>query len=475
MKRIATLFLAIILHLQLQSHPWKPAHYVIIDTDGGIDDMRAICMMLASPKVRVLALTVSSGALSPENAYIKVRSLLDSFHHEGIPVGVNLNKIFNAKDFVPALQFKWGDEKNIDTKNAPDYLQVISEIFKYEKTKISFICLGSLNTADNAMKSIPDFTSMVQYIIWSSSGLNDINGFNFSIDAQAARNVLQGPVPVKVVGTTENYAFYNKDLVSELGRINNRYAVKINLFMHSETAKNHTFSLELNDELIPLCLHFPELFRTTVTDKNSESVPLSVSGLTEGYLKIIKGETVVRNQVIKELPSDPSFYFDDLKPFVSEIIQRYGLDEWYSGVLANELHRHLGVYTIIGVKMGIRAREYFNTGVDEFEAVSFAGSVSPLSCMNDGIQVSTGATPGHGLLTVKNEEPAPVVEFKYLGHKIRISLKPELAKKINDELKEYNFVYGLDSNIYWELVREKAIKYWRDFDRHEIFIIEVIK
>ena len=53
--------------------------------------------------------------------------------------------------------------------------------------------------------------------------------------------------------------------------------------------------------------------------------------------------------------------------------------------------------------MGIRAREYFNTGVDEFSAVSFAGSIPPLSCMNDGIQVSTGATPGHGLLTVIND------------------------------------------------------------------------
>jgi inosine-uridine nucleoside N-ribohydrolase len=32
---------------------------VIIDTDGGIDDIRAITMLLASPDVRVLAITVS--------------------------------------------------------------------------------------------------------------------------------------------------------------------------------------------------------------------------------------------------------------------------------------------------------------------------------------------------------------------------------------------------------------------------------
>jgi len=41
-------------------------------------------------------------------------------------------------------------------------------------------------------------------------------------------------------------------------------------------------------------------------------------------------------------------------------------------------------------------------------------------------------------------------------------------------LKEINFVNGLDSNIYWELVRKNSLKYWRDLDRHDIFNIEVI-
>ena len=227
--------------------------------------------------------------------------------------------------------------------------------------------------------------------------------------------------------------------------------------------------------MVPLYLHFPSLFKTSVEGKNTGCSPSDYNGLKDGYLKILKGETVIKNQVLKVLPSDPDFYFDDISPYVSEIIDRYGDDEWQSGVLANELHRHLGIFTIIGVKMGIRAREYFNTGVDEFETISFAGSLQPLSCMNDGILVSTGATPGHGLLTVRNDTPIPAAEFKYLNHRRKLTLKPDLAKKITGELKEINFVYGLDSNIYWELVRGSAIKYWRDFDRYEIFDIEVLQ
>jgi pyrimidine-specific ribonucleoside hydrolase len=96
--------------------------------------------------------------------------------------------------------------------------------------------------------------------------------------------------------------------------------------------------------------------------------------------------------------------------------------------------------------------------------------------MNDGLQVSTGATPGHGLLTVSIDTVTrPVAEFKYLNQKIRLTLRPEIAEKISSELKEINFVYGLDSNIYWELVRKNSIKYWLNLDRHDIFIIEVLQ
>ncbi|NLA49059.1 MAG: nucleoside hydrolase, partial [Bacteroidales bacterium] len=87
MKRFLLIFPALFLSAVLYCHPWKPNHYVIIDTDGGIDDLRAITMLLASPDVRVLGITTSGGALSHENAYIKVKSLLNSLYHEGIPVG----------------------------------------------------------------------------------------------------------------------------------------------------------------------------------------------------------------------------------------------------------------------------------------------------------------------------------------------------------------------------------------------------
>jgi len=475
MKRFILIFSCLLFALNLSSHPWKPSHYVIIDTDGGIDDMKAITMLLASPDVRVLAITVSPGALSAENAYLKVKSLLNSFYHEGIPVGINREADFRSKNFPVALQSMWGNESGLNPELAPNHLDLIKEIISAEKTKIRFVSLGGMSTAYSALKSIPQFGRQVKDFVWSASGADDTKGFNYNIDKTASEKMLKQELPVKIVRSYDQEALYDTALINSLGTITNRYSKKLITFFRSSAAENHAFSFSGNDDLVPVFIHYPELFMNKTAYFVTDCTPGDIKGIKESILRIIGGETVSKNQVIKVLPEDPAFYSDDINAFVTEIIDRYGPDEWTSGVLANELHRHLGVFAIIGVKMGIRAREYFATGVDEFSVISDAGSTPPLSCMNDGLQVATGATPGHGLLTVINDEKqSPSAEFKYLDRKIRLTLKPDLAEKISAELKEINYIYGLDSNIYWELVRKNSIKYWKDLDRHEIFLIEEI-
>jgi pyrimidine-specific ribonucleoside hydrolase len=476
MRRLLILTIGLFLTISLYSHPWKPSHYVIIDTDGGIDDIRTITMLLASPDVRVLGITISPGSLGVSNAYIKVKSLLKSFYHEGIPVGINRSSSFKSPEFGVALSTLWGNETGLNEKDSPDCLSLISEILNAEKTKISFISLGSLSTVSMAVKELSSFSQQVKEVIWSGSATGYKEGFNYKADIQSSENVIKGKLPLVIVTGLDKEPFYNDTFVKTISEVNTVYAGEITGFFNTETAKNHKYSFSGTDEMAALYLHFPKLF-VRIPDKEVHiESPANPDSLREAAVKILAGETVAKNQVIKEFPVDPSFYFSDIEPSVSSIVKKYGKDEFISGVIANELHRHLGAFAIIGVKMGIRAREYFDTGVDEFSAVSFAGSMPPLSCMNDGIQVSTGATPGHGLLTVRNDTVSiPVVDFTYLNRKIRLTLKPEIAQKISNELKEINYVYGLDSNIYWELVRKNSIKYWLNLDRHEIFSISEIR
>lgn len=469
MKRAVIFILTLAITLQTFSHPWRPRHYVIVDTDGGIDDIRAISMLLASPDVRVLAITVSPGALDAATAYLKVRSFLNSCHHEGLPVGINRNSSFRSPLFQAAMNTIWGDESSVNAAAAPGFISVAGSVLRAEKTKVRFICMGGLTTASGLIDEGGIFGQQVSEIIWTSGGNDYKTGFNYKIDPESAARVLAGTIPVKLVSGFGDEVFYDEKLVMSLREIGNPYASALLKPMPDKDAAAHSFSFSAFDESAVLLLHYPGLFRK----EGLVFTPFKIDACRDSLLTIVSGETVERNQVIRIFPRDPSFYFADIQPSVDAMISEHGIDEWVSGVIANELHRHLGVYAIVGVKMGIRAREYFCTGVDEFLAFSYAGSTPPLSCMNDGIQVSTGATPGHGLLSVKTSEPySPAAEFTYLGRKIRVSLKPEYAARISSELREIAFVNSLDTDIYWELVRKNSIKYWLSMDRHEIFTVE---
>lgn len=474
MKRLLQIALLVLIGGTMAAHPWKPTHYVIIDTDGGIDDMRAISLLLASPDVRVMGITTSGGALTAERAWLKVRSMLNAFHHEGLPVGINRGSGPRARNLpVPAAMI-YGDETDLDPSAAEGHIELISRLLEHEPTKISFIALGSLNTTYSAWTTIPAFREQVKQVVWSSNSLAELSGFNYELDTEAAGNLLASAVPVRVIAAARD-TFYNESLISKLQACPTRYG-KMTASTFGSAAASHDFIFRATDEMVALWLQFPDLFEAEGSETRTFHQLADGAPVTESYMKMIRGETVERNQVIRVIPTDPAFYFEDLEPFVTEIIEKYGIDEWTSGVLGNELHRHLGVYAIIGVKMGIRAREYFNTGVDEFFMTSYAGKQQPLSCMIDGLMVSTGSTPGHALLEViDGESPSPSALFRYKDTAIRLTLKPEISAKIASELKEYNFVYGLDSNIYWELVRKSAIRYWRDFSRHDIFIIEELR
>ena len=122
--------------------------------------------------------------------------------------------------------------------------------------------------------------------------------------------------------------------------------------------------------------------------------------------------------------------------------------------------------------MGIRAREYFNIGVDDIEVTTYAGSRPPVSCMNDGLQVGTGASIGHGLITVAEcGTPRPEALFRFKDKSVRIALKPEYARRIRDDVKRGIGLYGDLTEPYWQYVRGLALKYWVEFDRREIFDI----
>ena len=160
---------------------------------------------------------------------------------------------------------------------------------------------------------------------------------------------------------------------------------------------------------------------------------------------------------------------DDIQAIRQDTLNRFGTLEWDKCVLTNLVHGHLGIYSILGVKMGLRALELLEARPEHpgVRVHSFAGNVPPVSCMNDGLQIGTGSTLGRGLITVEPCE-RPEAQFSYAGKVLRLSLKPEFARQIEAGVAGARERYG-EEPAYWQAVREMALEYWSTWDRQLIF------
>lgn len=171
---------------------------------------------------------------------------------------------------------------------------------------------------------------------------------------------------------------------------------------------------------------------------------------------------------LKEYPHEADELNGIVGPHAKQIIEKHGMQEWIAVLLTNELHRHLGMWNIVGAKMGVRAMEVLAAPFDELRVVSMAGFDPPFSCINDGVQVSTGATLGRGTITVAQFKK-PEVIFYYKDKKLLMKVKPEISKEIGKLIQEYSEKYVFQSARYFQELDKLAMEYWLKWDRKALF------
>jgi pyrimidine-specific ribonucleoside hydrolase len=280
-----------------------------------------------------------------------------------------------------------------------------------------------------------------------------------------------------IVHAGENPLRITQSFVQALDSISSGYAKAILDIYREEKNKlqEHYMGASLADDCIPIYLAFPEQFgrkEIPAATGKAEIRPFPGKEYGQYILSLLDSDRKADKSIIfKSFPELPGFFEDDVSPSVEKIIQKYGSKEWKIIVLTNEFHEHLGIYSIIGAKMGLRAREYFRVGVDEVAVKSYAGHLPPLSCLNDGLQVSTGATLGHGTITVVDTDPAPSAEFIFKNTTITLDLKQSIKARIRNDVQSAIERYGMDTPEYWNAIRKQAIRYWLELDRREIFEI----
>jgi formylmethanofuran dehydrogenase subunit E len=103
-----------------------------------------------------------------------------------------------------------------------------------------------------------------------------------------------------------------------------------------------------------------------------------------------------------------------------------------------KFHGHIGPYVIIGYKIGIIANKLLDSDPFSKKVKVWTKKFPPMSCVIDGIQLSSGCTIGKGSIVVKNGEFLKTEFSNNEGKKIQISLKMQIKEDIEQNVKKDN-------------------------------------
>lgn len=484
MKKFCLISILLSLIIKIYASPLHThyKHSIVIDTDCAIDDMRAISILLSLPNINVKAIMVSDGTLPPNEGAIKVNSLLHEFRCNTIPVmcGKELKGINPAwRQFN--RQINWGADKTLNSGNYSS-LQNIANIIQNSSEQVSLICLGPLTNVVQLIRNYSNVTDKIEGIIWYNESINPPKGFNYECDKKAAEMLFALKIKINVISNLGyGKAVFDTSLYNTC-KSSNTLLAKVLYNAHNqplalEKLKQNHFKLW--DELVSVFLTNPELFIIEPLKDNSSNIRYNTNyadnAVKEILEDIIIGKYKAGDYIAFYGFAKREMYAYDVRLIMDSAISRYGSEEWKACVMTDEFHGHLGVFSIVGAKMGMRARDYFGIGTDLLEVVSFAGTKPPFSCMNDGIQVSTGATLGQGTIKVENDTISkPTAIFTYKKQSIKITLKDEYLAKVKANIYKGITQFGLTDENYWSLIRQNALNYWMEWDRYKIFEVEVL-
>jgi len=458
---------------------------VLVDTDMALDDIRAISMLLNSDMVNIPLIVTSDGAVTPEVGCQNLEALLKYFKREDIKVakGKLLGK--------PAPPWRsWSEDlKWPEPRGEPGKIlagrEAAAEILKRLEAideEIPYVCLGPLTNLAEALKLRPQVVKarISRLIYFGGHPDEPFRGWNTNRDPESARLVFDSGLNIYSISLPEQKLLrFDQELYKQINDIDTAAARLVTNIHQSPTVSSLLSEGHFHvwDEMAVIFLNQPALFKFVPSTSHDHVMRLAnfeAQEVHNVYLKLLSYSRdfhlgTRHSVVLNAFPTDPSLFRDDVRPYVKEAIERYGLEEWKACLLTNEFHRHLGTYSIIGAKMGVRAREILEAPFDTLKVVSLAGSSPPLSCMNDGLQVSTGASLGRGTIKIAEGTPKPEAVFLHGGQKVTLKIKKEVVDKIEGDIKAALKEYGGLNPSYFARFRKLSLDYWLDLDRREIF------
>jgi inosine-uridine nucleoside N-ribohydrolase len=192
---------------------------LIVDTDAGIDDLMALAFLLASPGVRLEAITVGTGLARVEPGAHNVLRLLDLAGRPDIPVFLGRPTPLAGERAFPE---SWRDLTDalpgVDlptTARGPEArpaAKFLAERLSDASRPVDVLALGGLTNIAEALDASENGAAAVRKLV-IMGGAVDVPGnlheagenenvtaeWNFHIDAEAARRVFASGVPIRLI------------------------------------------------------------------------------------------------------------------------------------------------------------------------------------------------------------------------------------------------------------------------------------
>ncbi|HAT2711759.1 TPA: pyrimidine-specific ribonucleoside hydrolase RihA [Aeromonas hydrophila] len=184
---------------------------VILDCDPGHDDAIALILALASPELKVLAVTTSAGNQTPDKTLNNALRILTLLGRDDIPVAAGAPKPL-ARELIIADNVH--GESGLDGPTLPDpafapvamtALELMAKCLRESPEPVTLVPTGPLTNIALLLAAHPELKQKIARIVLmggaaGAGNWTPVAEFNIYVDPQAADMVFKSGLPITMCG-----------------------------------------------------------------------------------------------------------------------------------------------------------------------------------------------------------------------------------------------------------------------------------
>ncbi|UCF06488.1 MAG: nucleoside hydrolase [bacterium] len=400
---------------------------LIVDTDMGLDDVRAVLALLADTTVEISGIVTVEGSASGGKGLDNLLGLLESMHAERIPVCRGTA----SPDLEPP---PWRETANAlggaafppprTASPVPNGLGALERRLEEAGGEVWYLALGPLGNLARLLSAESAGRSIHTILIPVRITGDEIRCWNLTFDTVSTERVFAGAERIVLIDLTEAAEV---DAVEILSTVEGTTPASRWIGRHVSCIGRSPAHLAIFDEIAAVAAGRPSLRkpggrRFSIT---SDGGTYRLRPDSEGNVRVAAiTDPALSVQLLTALWSRPVGPHDHHPDGTDNGIP--------AGVLIETFHGHLGPYVVLGYRMGQLALESLGSrGHFGISASVHSVLEPPRSCLIDGIQLGSGCTLGKRNIEIHGYDgPAYAVFSSEGGETVTIRLLPAIETRI---------------------------------------------